>query len=246
MLTALDTLTDYGIRRNLLRDALRRDRILGRMFRRSVKWKWAMAALVLFAAAIIVPLALLPSHRNEGASCRAERWPVKTLTDPAGRGLRLDLVQATTIEALRGLPARPGGESFRGGTVERTVYRVAARLVAAKAIEEDSDIHLVIADPQTGGSMIAELPAFRCTVGATRPARLLMQRARVAFLRACGDPGADDYAEYGPRSRATVTGLGFFDFLHGQRGVAPNAIELHPVTGFAGRCTPPDRVSSGG
>jgi hypothetical protein len=28
----------------------------------------------------------------------------------------------------------------------------------------------------------------------------------------------------------TVRGLGFFDFAHGQDGVAPNAIELHPVT----------------
>jgi len=27
----------------------------------------------------------------------------------------------------------------------------------------------------------------------------------------------------------TVTGLGYFDFNHGQLGVAPNAIELHPV-----------------
>ena len=27
----------------------------------------------------------------------------------------------------------------------------------------------------------------------------------------------------------TLTGLGYFDFAHGQRGVAPNAIELHPV-----------------
>jgi hypothetical protein len=26
-----------------------------------------------------------------------------------------------------------------------------------------------------------------------------------------------------------VTGVGFFDFLHGQTGVAPNGIELHPV-----------------
>jgi hypothetical protein len=26
-----------------------------------------------------------------------------------------------------------------------------------------------------------------------------------------------------------VTGVGFFDFMHEQRGVAPNGIELHPV-----------------
>jgi hypothetical protein len=27
----------------------------------------------------------------------------------------------------------------------------------------------------------------------------------------------------------TVTGVGFFDRIHGQTGVAPNGIELHPV-----------------
>jgi hypothetical protein len=33
-------------------------------------------------------------------------------------------------------------------------------------------------------------------------------------------------------SRARVTGVAFFDFKHGQTGVAPNAIELHPILGF--------------
>ena len=28
---------------------------------------------------------------------------------------------------------------------------------------------------------------------------------------------------------ATLTGIGFFDVIHGQSGVAPNGIELHPV-----------------
>src|SRR5260370_13401224 len=26
-----------------------------------------------------------------------------------------------------------------------------------------------------------------------------------------------------------ITGVGFFDFIHGQTGVAPNGIELHPI-----------------
>ncbi len=34
------------------------------------------------------------------------------------------------------------------------------------------------------------------------------------------------------KGRATVTGVGFFDIPHGQTGVAPNAIELHPVLKF--------------
>jgi hypothetical protein len=32
--------------------------------------------------------------------------------------------------------------------------------------------------------------------------------------------------------RATLTGVRFFDFKHGQTGVADNAVELHPVFGF--------------
>jgi hypothetical protein len=35
-------------------------------------------------------------------------------------------------------------------------------------------------------------------------------------------------------ARASVTGVAFFDFHHGQTGVAPNAIELHPILAF--RC----------
>jgi hypothetical protein len=32
-----------------------------------------------------------------------------------------------------------------------------------------------------------------------------------------------------PRVRVHVVGVGFWDYRHGQSGVAPNAIELHPV-----------------
>jgi hypothetical protein len=32
------------------------------------------------------------------------------------------------------------------------------------------------------------------------------------------------------RRYVTIKGLGFFDEIHGQTGVAPNGIELHPVT----------------
>ena len=35
------------------------------------------------------------------------------------------------------------------------------------------------------------------------------------------------------------TGVGFFDRIHGQTGVAPNGIELHPVVSFSARgCAP--------
>jgi hypothetical protein len=34
-------------------------------------------------------------------------------------------------------------------------------------------------------------------------------------------------------SEARVVGVQFWDFRHGQTGGAPNAVELHPILGFA-------------
>jgi hypothetical protein len=66
--------------------------------------------------------------------------------------------------------------------------------------------------------MIAESPTVpTCTVSATPYRRRQMDDARAA-VRLC--------------SRARVVGVAFWDFKHGQTGVAPNAIELHPILGF--------------
>jgi hypothetical protein len=42
-----------------------------------------------------------------------------------------------------------------------------------------------------------------------------------------------------------VTGVGFFDFEHGQTGVAPNAIELHPVLDISFRGNTTTTLMSG-
>jgi hypothetical protein len=157
-----------------------------------------------------------------------ERWAVKTLTDPAARLVSLT-PQPTTIAALRRLP-RPAAPVVRVPGVETTTYRVRARLLGFK-VESDSDVHLVIADPQSGGTMIAEFPASYCTVGAPQHDRTLMAQARQALVRACGQPNPGFFTTLS--GTAMINGVGFFDFDHGQRGVAPNAIELHPVLAFA-------------
>jgi hypothetical protein len=69
--------------------------------------------------------------------------------------------------------------------------------------------------------MITEAPLPACAAGATTLRRKQMRRARAA-VRVC--------------AHAIVTGVAFFDFQHGQSGVAPNAIELHPILAF--RCLP--------
>ena len=58
-----------------------------------------------------------------------------------------------------------------------------------------------------------------------------MASARSGLIKACGQPSFSHFTNLS--GRATVTGVGFFDIPHGQTGVAPNAIELHPVLKFS-------------
>lgn len=164
------------------------------------------------------------------SSCGVERWAVKTLTDPDARKVVLR-PRTTSVRALtrRRVP-HVGDSTPRIAGIETHVYRVRARLVAAK-IEADSDVHLVIADrrsPKT--TMIVELPAGSCTTGAPKALRQRMARARVAFLRDCGTPPHSGFRSLS--GEAVLTGVGFVDTIHGQRGVAPNGIELHPLLAF--------------
>jgi hypothetical protein len=168
--------------------------------------------------------------RGSSATCGVERWSVKTLQDPAGRALNLSRYKTTTVSALRSKPIKRGPGGARGAGVESTVHQVRARLVEAK-LESDSDIHLVIRDPTGPGTMIVEFPAAGCASGATAGAKTRMRNARNAFVAACGMPSDTSFEPV--MGKATIRGVGFFDFLHDQTGVAPNGIELHPVLRFA-------------
>jgi hypothetical protein len=156
----------------------------------------------------------------EGRACGVERWAVKTGTDPEAKSVNVADVHDTTIAALDALP-RPSDPTTRVPPVETTVYRVHATLTYLK-LESDSDIHLVLSDG-AGHSMIAEIPSPACDAGSASGTQIAQARSEFdARHREETSFVADD-------EQVTVTGVGFFDFKHGQRGVAPNAVELHPV-----------------
>jgi hypothetical protein len=188
------------------------------------------------------------AHMN-GASCGVERWAVKTGTDTGARRVNMNAIDRTNVRHMRSFAAPsylPPRSSV--GPVEYTVWQVPAILLRYKE-EEDSDYHLVIAD--TGGrTMIAEIPYPSC-VGASSPFLSRIRSARSTFNRRYHVTSEWQRVH----QRVTVTGVGFFDFKHGQSGVAPNAIELHPVlkirfgsggsTGGAPAPPPPPPPSSG-
>jgi len=158
--------------------------------------------------------------------CGKERWEVKTLADPARARVDFTRVQDATVTELGALD--PAAASLVGGwrraPEETTVYRVEAELVTLFA-EEDRDWHLVLADPANpGATMIAEIPDPACQAACSSGFASYYARARDVLLAHTNDGRLSRR-----RPRVRVTGVGFFDFPHGQRGAAPNHIELHPV-----------------
>ena len=83
--------------------------------------------------------------------------------------------------------------------------------------------------------MIAEIPAPSCASGAPAWAKAAWTQAR-ATLATCGTVGTS-WTDYPAGALATLTGVGFKDKKHGQTGVAPNGVELHPVSSITAlRC----------
>jgi hypothetical protein len=168
---------------------------------------------------------------------------VKTMTDPAAKQRWASgRPVATTIHALvhRTRPKRLRASTPRQRGAERTIFRVEARLVAAKASDSssrsgDGDIRVAISDPSTGETMMAAFPDPTCAPASRSPKRRQMSRARVFFIAGCQFPPLGRFASLS--GMATITGVGFYAERRRERWAAPNGIELHPVLSFSGGCT---------
>lgn len=158
----------------------------------------------------------------ELAACGIERWSVKTGTDAGASAIDLTHPVRTNVATMRlWIPPYTLPVDSRVSPFETTLLAVDATLVKYK-LEDDSDLHLVIMDP-LGNTMIAEIPSPACVT--TGPFRDLIAGARAEFE-------ARFSATTSFKSTNTpirLTGIGFFDYIHGQTGVAPNGIEIHPV-----------------
>src|SRR5262249_24021705 len=116
-------------------------------------------------------------------------------------------------------------QNHRAAPAEFQVWRLTDITLDVYKLETDSDYHLVLLDGSS--TMIAEIPHPEC-VGAGSPFLSGIQPARTTFNASYTPTPVFQTANV----TASVIGAGFFDFFHGQRGVAPNAIELHAVLGI--------------
>ncbi len=158
----------------------------------------------------------------ELAACGIERWSVKTGTDAGAPAIDLTHSVRTNVATMRlWIPPRTLPIDSRVSPFETTLVVVDAILVKYK-LEDDSDIHLVIMDP-LGNTMIAEIPSPVCVT--TGPFTALIASARAEF-----EANFSVTTSFkNTNTPVQLIGIGFFDYIHGQTGVAPNGIEIHPV-----------------
>jgi hypothetical protein len=171
--------------------------------------------LVLLLGLLLAPNTLL--------ACGVERWSVKTGTDADIGKVNVNSSTANTIATMRGWTApNPIPANNRVSPFETTVWVLNATLTQYK-LESDQDYHLILQD--SGGlTLIAEIPDPAC-VGTGSPFAAGVSRARAAFDAKLNATTSFQTANI----PVQIKGVGMFDFLHGQTGVAPNGIELHAV-----------------
>jgi hypothetical protein len=201
-----------------VQDALESHRRRSNMSTRRRLVTGAAAVGLLSSAAIIAsqPHTSSPAAR----SCGVERWSVKTGMDSAAKQVNLTPIK-TDIPTLRAIPA-PKSPTTRVSPTEFKTYTIRA-LLTSYTMEADSDYHLVLVDPQARGTLIGEIPSPSC-IGKSVFLRQITAARQAFDSKFTVHSGYQD-----TNTMVTVTGVGFFDKIHGQRGVAPDGIELHPV-----------------
>jgi hypothetical protein len=171
-------------------------------------------AIVIFLSSVSLTLA-----------CGTERWAVKIGADRDAAAINLT-PEAVTIADLSDLRAPPSPNTrskTRFQPAEFKTFTLSGILTVIKK-EADDDYHLVVmAEGDVEGTMIVESVSPKCTKGSIFKNQIVQVRKDIdAKLGAIK-------GKKKPHIPVTVTGIGFYDPIHGQEGVAPNGIELHPI-----------------
>lgn len=179
---------------------------------------------------LAISMCIFSTQLKAQQHCGKERWSVKTGTDSDAGSVNLTSPQNTTIDQLIALtPPNPIPAANRVAPTEKTVFVVNATLTDYKlegGAKGDSDYHLVL--ESQGHTMVAEIPSPGC-VGTGS-----LFAAQIANARAEFDAHFTATTSFQTANVPVhVTGVGFFDFAHGQHGAAPNVIELHPILDIA-------------
>jgi hypothetical protein len=181
---------------------------------------------------VLVVIQSVQSFGQCGVHCGTERWKVKTLTDTTRVNIDPDEVLKTiNWFRTRTRPANlPNTRRLIG--IETMTFRVRGKVIAYKregGAHGDRDFHVVLAQVNhPSKTMVVEFTDPDCARVCSSEFLEQMRQAREDFIEKVGQP-TGSFKEPEETIVIEVVGIGFFDRLHGQRGMAPSGIEIHPV-----------------
>ncbi len=166
-----------------------------------------------------------------GTSCGVQRWHIKTLGDAYVNTINWT-PQSMTVDQLRAAPVPVPYDQYNDTTRyapwETESVTVRATLVGWKT-ETDHDYHIVIADlGHPSDTMIVEPPDPACSSACDGGFANYFSATRQKLVN-CFGQSPTSFTNLPSGIVVDITGVPLFDALHGQTGVAPNGIEIHPV-----------------
>lgn len=151
-----------------------------------------------------------------------ERWEQKVLIDPESENID-ETPHTTTIQELRSINTKSKKNKYEEGKsrmeIEQSVYRIEHCFITDIIHEKDNDLHLVIEDGNKN-TMIAEIVDPKCPKAKKSKWEQEFLTVKQKMMQ---------YASSFRHYQFTITGVLFVDKAHGQTGLAPNAVELHPI-----------------
>ena len=200
---------------------------------------FVLIPLVLFAKVTAAQKKTPHKPKSSGSSCGThcgtERWGIKTLTDSGSAAVTAATPTSSTVSKLTSEQAPAHlPQSSRVAPIENQQFTIQAVLIAWKeeaGAKGDHDFHLVLADPKDHTkTMIAEVPSPQCASACASGSVESFKTARQVLTTELGPaPQVTSAVPVVPPRIIEVTGVGFFDYNHGQDGLAWNCIEIHPV-----------------
>jgi len=179
-------------------------------------------------------IALLFCFLTGSAQCGTWRWAVKTITDGTDKTLLSSTPEKTDITTLTKTGSAPHklstqrasdevlprqSDENRQVTIDCYIYKV-------KTNEKDRDYHLLLSSNVdcSGDHMDGEIPDPNCPNLAGfsfLKAKYTAARKVALDIKTQTDAGTVVHVQ--------ITGVPFWDALHGASGGAPNGREIHPI-----------------
>ena len=160
-------------------------------------------------------------------NCGTERWSIKTLSDIDTLKIDFHKIIPSTVHEQIALE-KTKGMKFTRLNSETTVYSINCFIVGYKRESNDKDIHIILEDIATDETMVAEIPNYECFEIQNSSRYELFMQLDKWFVKNIGRPKSK-FVYLERHVPVVITGVGYFDFYHGQIGMANNGREIHPV-----------------